>query len=291
VRDVSTPPFVDLPSSLTVERWPVRGSHRAVLRTRLAPTDRWCVLVPGFTGSKEDFIAVLPLLADAGVAAVSYDQLGQHESDGSDDPDDYDIAALALDLASVVDDAVDRLGFTTPPLLVGHSFGGLVAQRAVADGLDLCGFVALCTGPGGLPPHRHGGLQDLVEALPHTDMAAIWEIMRAQAAAAGEQPVAPSVREFLSRRWLNNDPHQIREFAHQLMTATAVIAPIRDRVTEGLPVTVMFGELDDAWPLEVQREMAREWGVPVVQLDGLGHSPNAQGPEQLVAALLSALRG
>ena len=287
---MSTPPFIELPDSLVVERWSVRSAERAVMRTRLTGTDDWFVLVPGFTGSKEDFIAVLPLLADAGFATLSYDQLGQHESDGSADPRDYDLTSLAADLAALIDTARTRLGFAVGPQLVGHSFGGLVAQRAVAEGLDVAGFTALCTGPGALPPHRHGGLSDLIEALPHTDMASIWAIMRAQAAAAGEQPSDPAVREFLSRRWLNNDPHQIREFAHQLMTATAVTDPMRDRVAGGLPVTVMWGEFDDAWPLEVQAAMARDWGAPSAQLAGLGHSPNAQRPDELVAALLATLR-
>jgi pimeloyl-ACP methyl ester carboxylesterase len=153
------------------------------------------------------------------------------------------------------------------------------------------GFVALCTGPGALPPHRHGGLSDLVDALPHTDMDAIWAIMRAEAEAAGKAPADPQVRDFLRRRWLGNDPHQIREFAHQLMTAPAVTAQMRDRVSAGLPVTVMWGELDDAWPTDLQARMANDWGARAVQLDGAGHSPNAQLPVVLVEALLAAWHG
>jgi pimeloyl-ACP methyl ester carboxylesterase len=284
---MSTPPFVDLPEGVVVERWSIRGSERAVMRTDLSPRRGWVVLVPGFTGSKEDFIAVLPLLDERGFGALAYDQLGQHESDGSDDAADYDVGLLARDLCDIVDQASVRFELPEPPLLVGHSFGGLVAQRAVGEGLDVSAFVALCTGPGALPPHRHGGLGDLVEALPHTDLEVIWGIMQAQAEES-KASVDPDVQGFLRRRWLANHPLQIREFGHHLMRQPPVTALMRSRVDAGLPVTVMWGELDDAWPVADQASMAREWGATSVQLSGLGHSPNAERPDELVAALLAA---
>jgi pimeloyl-ACP methyl ester carboxylesterase len=287
---VSTPPFVEIPQGVVVERWSIRASERAVMHTGLGRTGDWIVLVPGFTGSKEDFIAVLPLLADAGIDALAFDQLGQYESDGSDDPADYDLRLLAADLASIIDLATARRKPATRPLLVGHSFGGLVAQQALANGVDVSAFVALCTGPGALPPHRHGGLQDLIDALPHTDMAAIWSIMREQAAGAGRTSDQPDVRDFLRRRWMGNNPHQIREFAHLLMTAPALTSQVRARVDAGLPATVVWGEHDDAWPIDVQKAMAADWGGASIQLDGLGHSPNAEAPQALANLLISRLR-
>jgi pimeloyl-ACP methyl ester carboxylesterase len=53
---------------------------------------------------------------------------------------------------------------------------------------------------------------------------------------------------------------------------------------------VMWGENDDAWPPALQEQMARNWGARSVQLDGVGHSPNAERPDLLVAALLAAGR-
>jgi pimeloyl-ACP methyl ester carboxylesterase len=285
---MSTPPFVEIPNGVVVERWPVRGSERAVMWSGLERPGAWVVLVPGFTGSKEDFIAVLPLLAERGVAALAFDQLGQHESDGSDVAADYGIGLLAGDLAEIVAGAITRFGRTERPDLVGHSFGGLVAQHAVADGLDVASFVALCTGPGALPSDRHGGLADLVAALPHTDLEVIWALMQAQADEAGSPVPAPAVQAFLRRRWLANHPLQIREFGHHLMRLEPVTESMRARVDAGLAATVMWGENDDAWPVEVQSQMALDWGVSGVQLVGVGHSPNAERPELLVTALLAA---
>ena len=53
------------------------------------------VLVPGYTGTKEDFAAVLPPLAAAGRHLVAIDQRGQFESAGPDSPDAYTVDALA----------------------------------------------------------------------------------------------------------------------------------------------------------------------------------------------------
>lgn len=53
-------------------------------------------------------------------------------------------------------------------------------------------------------------------------------------------------------------------------------------------MTVMWGQDDDAWPIEVQARMATELGVPSVELPGVGHSPNVEAPALMVAALLRA---
>ena len=42
--------------------------------------DPWIVLVPGATGSKEDFSLMMPDLADAGYFVLSYDMAGQYQS-------------------------------------------------------------------------------------------------------------------------------------------------------------------------------------------------------------------
>ena len=85
---------------------------------------------------------------------------------------------------------------------------------------------------------------------------------------------------------MSNNPHQIREFAHTLMTAPPVTEQLRARVDDGLPVAVMWGEFDDAWPIDEQIQMAGDWGAVSRQLDGLGHSPNAERPEELTSAIL-----
>lgn len=283
---MSTPPFIDLPAGASVERWPVRGTERSVMHLAMDEAPTWAVLVPGFTGSKEDFIAVLPQLATRGVGAVSYDQLGQYESDGSDDPADYRLPLLAQDLGGVITRAQERFGRDDAPHLVGHSFGGLVSQQAVIDGVAVASFTALCTGPGALPGERQQGLAALIEALDHTSLADIWNMMRAIEAASDAPQPDPPVADFLHRRWLANSPVGLQEFGRLLLSQSSLSAAMTSAVSAGLRASVVWGEHDDAWPIDMQVAMGREWPARTEQLDGLGHSPNVDDPAALVEALL-----
>ena len=281
---MSTPPFVDLPAGVTAARWSARGGEFAVHHTdpgRLV--DDWVLLVPGFTGSKEDFIAVLPLLADAGLGAVAYDQRGQFETDGSADPRDYALSALAADLAAVAGCAADALGTSRPPRLVGHSFGGLVAQQAVIDDVVRPrSLVLMCTGPGALPASAHPDLERLRAAVAEVDLADIWP----QLPAAG-RPMSPAVAEFVERRWCANHPEHVREVARLLTVQPALTDQLRPAVAT-LPAAVVWGSADETWPAAGQRSWADAIGARAFELHGAGHSPNADEPARLVATLLAA---
>ena len=93
VQRMSTPPFVTLPRG--VQRTDFVGGH-AHLSGLIAYPDSesrgTILLIPGFTGSKEDFIALIPYLRDLGYTVASYDQRGQFESPGPDATDGYAMA-------------------------------------------------------------------------------------------------------------------------------------------------------------------------------------------------------
>src|SRR5262245_476301 len=104
----------------------IQGEPLAVDLYETASQRGDALLIHGYTGSKEDFCEVGPLLAARGYRFVAFDNRGQHESAHSQRDDAYTIASLARDAIDLADGfALER------PHLLGHSFGGLVAQRAV----------------------------------------------------------------------------------------------------------------------------------------------------------------
>jgi pimeloyl-ACP methyl ester carboxylesterase len=277
---VSTPPFLELPEGVRAQRLPTARGDFAVLSAPAAgDTPRPPVLlVPGFTGSKEDFIAVLAPIAAAGYPATALDLRGQFETPGGEDPTAYDVKELAEDLLSVV----ARLG--GPVHLVGHSFGGLVARAAaLADPAALRSLTLLDSGPAAIPHPASSNLALMVQALPTTDLETIWSVKRQLELSSRPGP-PPHIEDWLRTRFLANHPVALRRQAEQLLDE-------RDRTDElaavGLPVLVAFGATDDVWPPAVQRQMAARLDADLVVLADGGHSPAAECPEATVEALVS----
>ena len=130
---MSTPPFLTLPGCARALRLPTaRGEFAALLAEPAGPVRGTALLVPGFTGSKEDFIALLEPLAEAGYRIAAIDQRGQYETGGPADPDAYAVAELGRDVHALTAALTDG----GPLHLLGHSFGGQVVREAVlaADG-------------------------------------------------------------------------------------------------------------------------------------------------------------
>lgn len=281
-RGVSTPPFLHLPRGVRQERISTpRGELAALVAPAALDGEDGqrppVLLIPGFTGSKEDFIALLEPIAAAGHDVVAIDQRGQFESPGADDPAEYDIKHLAEDVLAVI----GQLGGAVH--LVGHSFGGLVAratalaQRAAVRSLTLLG-----SGPGAIPHPAASNLSLLVQALPTVDLETIWSVKRQMEIDAGDEPPPQHIEDFLRRRFLANHPVALLRLAEQLLNE-------EDRVAEvaalDLPLLVAFGEHDDAWPPAVQADMAARLGATVSRIAKAGHSPAAENPAATAGVL------
>jgi pimeloyl-ACP methyl ester carboxylesterase len=277
---VSTPPYLDAPAG--VRREPVTTRRGVLAALTAAPPESSgrapAVLVPGITGSKEDFIAVVAPLATAGHRVTAIDQRGQFESRGDDDPESYDVAALAEEVI----DVAAALG--EPVHLLGHSFGGLVARAAALSSPgSVRSLTLLDSGPGAVPHPSSSNLALLVQALPVMDMASIWAAKRQLEAPNEPVPPPPDVEDWMRRRFLANHPTSLLRIAEQLLSEP-------DRVDElaalELPVLVAYGETDDAWPPSAQAEMAGRLRAAHVEIAGAGHSPAADQPEVTAQVLI-----
>ena len=103
------------------------------------------LLVPGFTGSKEDFTPFLPYLAERGRSTCAYSQRGQADSAAPEGVENYRLADFVGDLIEVA----RAMGASERPIhLLGHSFGGVIARQAAVVAPELFRSVTLfSTGP------------------------------------------------------------------------------------------------------------------------------------------------
>jgi pimeloyl-ACP methyl ester carboxylesterase len=250
------------------------GELAALVATPPADVDRrpGVLLVPGYTGSKEDFWHLLPPLAHSGRHATAIDLRGQCDSGGPEDVSAYTIEALAADIASVLAAA------SSPLHLVGHSFGGLVCRQAVLSGAPVRSLTLLGSGPGALG----GGRADLVEVmrpmLGAGGVPQVWAALSATAT-AGQ---SPQVAAFIEHRFLGSPAAALLGMGEALVNAPDLVD---DLAATGVPALVTCGENDDAWPPAVQREMASRLGAPFVTLAGAGHSPNVDVPDLVIETL------
>jgi len=246
------------------------------------------VLVPGFTGSKEDFLEILGPLATAGFTTATFDQRGQYESArdaACPDGQPLTLEQLADDLAALV----EVLSPDEPVHLVGHSFGGLVARVATLRHPErVASLTLMCSGPGALPELQCAQLNALVAALEALSIEAVWEAKEHHDRANGVEQPDPEVYDFMHRRFVSNDPESLAAKARILSTEP-------DRTNElshvlaahSIAALVMHGDTDDAWPLDDQESMAERLHAGLVVIPSAGHSPAVDQPEATAAALLS----
>jgi len=241
------------------------------------------VLIPGFTGSKEDFLPVLAPLAVAGYRAVAIDQRGQYESPADDDPASYSVAALAADARAVLD-AVGA-GFRGTHL-VGHSFGGLVARGAALQSpAGIASLTLLGSGPAALGGPRGAHLQAMRTVLDRGGVPAVWAATEALSALDHRKALLPAdVQTFLRTRFLAQRPLALRAMGDALLDEPDRVAQLR---AVGLPMLVAHGEGDDAWSPAEQRDMAERLGARYASIPGALHSPAAEAPGATVAVLVA----
>ncbi len=238
------------------------------------------LLLPGYTGSKEDFIAMLEPLTDAGYRVVAVDGRGQYETPGPGDQSAYAQYELALDVlaqARAVGESVH---------LLGHSLGGQIARAAVlTDRSPFASLTLLSSGPAEVAPAQREKVKLLSDALGVMDMEQVWQAMRAlDPPEDADDPGARGDREDLRRRWLRHDPAQLLATGRQLVTEPDRVAELA-ALRPPLPVHVISGERDDTWPVPLLDAMAERLGAHRSRIAGAEHSPNTDRPGETAAAV------
>ena len=242
------------------------------------------LLVPGFTGSKEDFAPLLTPLADAGLRAVAIDQRGQHESAGPDDPARYSVPELAGDLVAAGRQL--RAEGSGPLHLLGHSFGGLVARAAVlAEPALFDSLTLLDSGPAELTGPSTELIAHLAPLLDvgGTDLLAstLGELWATDPVRAVTPPETNAFRLEVVRR---SSPAGLRGMSQALVAEPDRVAEL---AATGVPVLVVHGVADDVWTPAAQAEMAARLGARHEVVDRARHAPAVENPDSTVDVLLS----
>ncbi|GAA2243483.1 alpha/beta hydrolase [Streptomyces ruber] len=287
---MSRPPTFTPPPGARAHRLRTTRGDFAVIEMAAGTAEKGTVLLlPGYTGSKEDFIALHRPLADAGYRTVAVDGRGQYETPGPrDDESAYDQYELAQDVLA----QARAVGAGTPLHLVGHSLGGQIARAAVLlDPAPFASLTLMSSGPARISASQQQRVKLLRDALAVLDMAAVWEAIQAM-----ESPVQPpeetdagtpdgdaEENAALRRRWLAGSPAQLIATGRRLCTEP-------DRVAElaalRIPVHVLSGERDDTWPVPLLDDMALRLRAHRTVVEGAEHSPNTDRPEATARALV-----
>lgn len=238
------------------------------------------LLVPGWTGSKEDFTPLVAELAAWGWRAVAVDQRGQHETPGPDDPASYTLAEFGADVVAMS----KALGGYSQ--LVGHSFGGLVAREAVlTDASVFSTITLLCSGPAGFPDEaKRQGLEMLAYGLDNLPIEQVYDLKLEHDRKDPSWVEPPAdITAWLRRRFTANAPVSLASITRRLLDS-------EDRTDQlaksGVRAQVVYGETDDGWPQPIQDTMAEVLGISPQVVPDAGHSPAIDQPKATARLLV-----
>ncbi|WP_435059701.1 alpha/beta fold hydrolase [Streptomyces sp. bgisy060] len=278
---MSKPRSLVLPPRTRARRLETARGRFAVLDTAPSGERRGtALLLPGYTGSKEDFLALLGPLSEAGYRVVAVDGRGQNETHGPRGRAAYRRKALALDAVAQAAALGDG-----PVHLVGHSFGGLVARAAagVAPGA-FRSLTLLSSGPGRVARPQRIRLWVLRASLTLLSKEQVWQAM-CWLDDRGEEPDtydAPELAGFLRRRWMRTRIAQLSGAGRLLLShedGTEQLAAL------SMPLHFAYGSDEMVWaPAELSVAAART-GAHHTVVAGAGHSPNVSHPEELTVRL------
>jgi alpha-beta hydrolase superfamily lysophospholipase len=209
---------------LHVQHWPAAAGHAG------------CVLVVHGLGEHIGrYGHVAAALNGAGWSVAGYDQRGHGRSEGDRGvlPGPQD---LLVDLAAVID--LVRAARPGPLVLLGHSMGGLVAARFVAEALAA------------QPAPWSRAVDALVLSSPALDAGLSW-VQKCLLGGLGALAPNLAMNNGLQPAWLSHDPAVVRAYVDDPLT--------HDRVTARLVRFIVDGGL-------LVRQMAPQWKTPTLLL-------------------------
>jgi len=243
------------------------------LAARAAGSGAPIVLFHSLLADQSSFDRIVqPLAATHQVIVLSLPGFGDSDPVGSDLPGIADHIAAGI----------RKMGLKQKPILLGNGYGGFIAlmtairQPGIASRLVLADCGACFSEPG------RAAFRGMSAAAKEKGLGAIADVaMRRLFAPEFQQQNAPLVEE-RKKRFLAVDPATFHGACDALATLD-----IRDQLKSvTVPVLVLVGELDEATPPPMSRELAASLpDAKLIELPGLAHVPQLQAPEVFMSAI------
>ncbi|MGB0112254.1 MAG: alpha/beta hydrolase [Ilumatobacteraceae bacterium] len=236
------------------------------------------VLIHGFTGGRIDFEDVIdPLAADRRV--VAWDHRGHNDSTNTGHGDSYTFDQLVVDALTTL----DHLGLERFHLL-GHSMGGVVAQRLVLDHPARVASLILMDTMAAPSLSIPEELIDTAVALGRSDgMGAVADAMDAL---TGAQDPPDSSRARIAARnrskLLKMDVEAFGALAGELRGFASLLPRLGEIAC---PTTVLVGELDLPFREPSVAMASAIAGAELVVIEGAAHCPQEDCPDAWLAAM------
>lgn len=237
------------------------------------------LLVPGITGSKEDFSLVGPLLGAQGYRVWSIDLAGQYQSHlaGPDQNGHWTPALHLRDIESI-------LNYLGPAHLVGYSFSGVLAQTLIVKRPDLLRSVTLLSTP---PTSGDGfSLMKVIGPLAWAVPSSVGSAGLLLGLKFNINRVDPNRALFVRRRLHSTVPASVHDAIEAMRHIPNLDFQLR---SSGIPLLVAAGS-GDLWSLRHHRAFAKRIGAQMKRYRA-GHAPSETTPDEFSADLLEFFEG
>ena len=279
----------------------VDGTRVHYLRRGTGPE---VVLIHGASGNMRDFtFDFFDRLADR-YTVTAFDRPGLGYTEALPEPhgpatadNDAPVAQAALLRAAAAQLGIER------PVVVGHSFGGIVALGWAVGDLDQASAASAAAvvslagvalpWPGELGRYyRINGSAFGAVSIPLLSAYVPAKLVRDRIASTFHPQKAPAGYETHIGARLVLRPESFRANIRQVNSLRPHVVEMEKRYRElTLPIEMVHGTEDGTVPIQVHaRRFAARYGANLVELPGVGHMPHHVAPEACEAAIDRAVR-